>query len=52
MTSGVALETAFGLQVLPSGQPDPFIHAAKQAVEAMAEAGLYGSYLVDYLPFR
>jgi len=51
MTSGVALETAFGLQVQPSGEPDPFIHAAKQAVEAMAEAGLYGSYLVDYLPF-
>ncbi|KAJ7741432.1 cytochrome P450, partial [Mycena maculata] len=50
MASGVALEITFGLQVQPSGQPDPFIAAAKQAVEAMVETGLYGSHLVDFLP--
>lgn len=50
MESGIVLETTFGLQVQPSGQPDPFIGAAKQAVEAMTAAGLFGSYLVDYLP--
>ncbi|KAJ7185509.1 cytochrome P450 [Mycena filopes] len=50
MASGIALEITFGLQVQPSGQPDPFIAAAKQAVEAMTETGLFGTYLVDFLP--
>ncbi|KAJ7512616.1 cytochrome P450 [Mycena galericulata] len=50
MASGIVLETTFGLQVQPSGQPDPFISAAKQAVEAITETGLFGSYLVDFLP--
>ncbi|KAJ7167338.1 cytochrome P450 [Mycena crocata] len=50
MASGIVLETTFGLQVQPSGQPDPFIAAAKQAVEAMTESGLFGTYLVDFLP--
>ncbi|KAJ7126055.1 cytochrome P450 [Mycena epipterygia] len=50
MASGIVLETTFGLQVQPSGQPDPFIAAAKQAVEAMTETGLFGTYLVDFLP--
>lgn len=52
MASGIVLETTFGLQVQPSGQPDPFIAAAKQAVEAMTESGLFGTYLVDFLPIR
>ncbi|KAJ6576760.1 cytochrome P450 [Mycena sp. CBHHK59/15] len=50
MASGIVLETTFGLQVQPSGDPDPFIAAAKQAVEAMTETGLFGTYIVDYLP--
>ncbi|KAJ7037884.1 cytochrome P450 [Mycena alexandri] len=50
MASGIALEIIFGLQVQPSGRPDPFIAAAKQAVEAMTETGLFGTYLVDFLP--
>ncbi|KAJ7485440.1 cytochrome P450 [Mycena latifolia] len=50
MASGIVLETTFGLQVQPSGQPDPFIAAAKQAVYAMTETGLFGTYLVDFLP--
>ncbi|KAF8190347.1 cytochrome P450 [Mycena galopus ATCC 62051] len=50
MASGLALEISFGLQVQPSGQPDPFIAAAKQAVEALIETGLFGTYLVDFLP--
>ncbi|KAJ7266905.1 cytochrome P450 [Mycena haematopus] len=50
MASGLALEISFGLQVQPSGQPDPFIAAATQAVEAMTETGLFGTYLVDFLP--
>ncbi|KAF7360436.1 CUE domain-containing protein [Mycena venus] len=36
--------------VQPSGQPDPFIGAAVQAVEALTETGLFGTYLVDFLP--
>jgi hypothetical protein len=52
MASGLALETSFGLQVQPSGQPDPFIAAATQAVEALTETGLFGTYLVDFLPIR
>lgn len=51
MASGIVLETTFGMQVQPSGQPDPFISAAEQAVEAMMHAGIFGSYLVDFLPF-
>ncbi|KAJ7634757.1 cytochrome P450 [Roridomyces roridus] len=50
MASGLALETTFGLQVQPSGQPDPFIAATKQAVEALTETGLFGTYFVDFLP--
>ncbi|KAJ6495261.1 cytochrome P450 [Mycena sanguinolenta] len=50
MASGLALEISFGLQVQPSGQPDPFIAAATQAVEALTETGLFGTYLVDFLP--
>jgi hypothetical protein len=46
------LEISFGLQVQPSGQPDPFIGAATQAVEAMTETGIFGTYLVDFLPIR
>ncbi|KAK7469045.1 hypothetical protein VKT23_003539 [Stygiomarasmius scandens] len=50
MASGHSLETTFGLQVQPSGKPDPFIGAATEAVQALRSAGLFGSYLVDYLP--
>ncbi|KAJ7640875.1 cytochrome P450 [Mycena polygramma] len=50
MASGLALELSFGLQVQRSGQPDPFISAATQAVEALTETGLFGTYLVDFLP--
>ncbi|KAF7344542.1 Cytochrome P450 [Mycena sanguinolenta] len=50
MASGLALEISFGLEVQPSGQPDPFIAAATQAVEALTETGLFGTYLVDFLP--
>lgn len=52
MASGTVLETTFGLKVQPSGQPDPFIGAAKQVIEGMGAAGLFGTYLVDYVPFR
>ncbi|KAF7316410.1 Cytochrome P450 [Mycena indigotica] len=49
--TGSSLEATFGIQVNPSGTPDPFIEAAKQVVQSMVEAGIFGSYLVDYLPF-
>jgi hypothetical protein len=52
LASGHSLEYTFGLQVQPSGKPDPFIGAAKEAVQALCSAALYGSYLVDYLPSR
>jgi len=52
MASGHSLETTFGLQVQPSEKPDPFIGAATEAVQALRSAGLFGSYLVDYLPIR
>jgi hypothetical protein len=52
LASGIALEISFGLQVQPSGQPDPFIGAATQAVEALTETGLFGTYLVDFLLIR
>ncbi|TFL04704.1 cytochrome P450 [Pterulicium gracile] len=50
LASAVVLEDVYGLQVKPSGTPDPFIRAATGAVEAMGAAGIYGTYLVDYLP--
>ncbi|KAJ7064904.1 cytochrome P450 [Mycena amicta] len=49
--AGSSLEVTFGLQVQPSGNPDPFIGAAKQVVQSMTEAGLFGTYMVDFLPF-
>ncbi|THU76811.1 cytochrome P450 [Dendrothele bispora CBS 962.96] len=51
MASGHSLEATFGLQVQPSGKADPFIGAATEAIQALRSAGLFGSYLVDYLPF-
>lgn len=50
LASGLSLDMVFGLDVQPSGKPDPFIHAATQAVEGLAAAGLFGTYVVDYLP--
>ncbi|KIK68602.1 hypothetical protein GYMLUDRAFT_153661 [Collybiopsis luxurians FD-317 M1] len=52
LASGVALDLTFGLDVASSGQPDPFILAATQALEGLAATGIFGTYLVDYLPFR
>jgi hypothetical protein len=50
LASAIVLEDVYGLQVQPSGTHDPFIAAATGAVEAMGAAGIYGTYLVDYLP--
>ncbi|KAJ8081845.1 hypothetical protein PM082_007691 [Marasmius tenuissimus] len=50
LASGLALETSHGLLVQESGKPDPFIGAALSAIEGLGTAGLFGSYLVDYLP--
>nr|GAT46884.1 cytochrome P450 [Mycena chlorophos] len=51
IASGASLEATFGLQVQPSGQPDPFIGAAKVVVQSIVEAGIFGTYLVDFLPW-
>lgn len=51
MACGSSLELSYGLQVQPSGQPDPFIGAAKLAVAGLNTTGLFGTYLVDYFPF-
>ncbi|KAJ4490243.1 cytochrome P450 [Lentinula aciculospora] len=51
LASGLSLDLVFGLDVAPSGRSDPFINAAKQAVEGLSATGIFGTYLVDYLPF-
>ncbi|KAF7325866.1 Cytochrome P450 [Mycena kentingensis (nom. inval.)] len=51
LASGSSLDVSFGLQVQPSGQPDPFIGAAKQVVQLITDAGIFGTYIVDFLPF-
>ncbi|KAJ3782909.1 cytochrome P450 [Lentinula aff. detonsa] len=51
VASGLSLDLVFGLDVAPSGQTDPFINAATQALEGLSAAGIFGTYLVDYLPF-
>ncbi|KAG7094933.1 hypothetical protein E1B28_005736 [Marasmius oreades] len=50
LASGLSLELSHGLLVQESGKPDPFINAAVQSLEGLGAAGLFGSYLVDYLP--
>ncbi|KAF9261712.1 cytochrome P450 [Marasmius fiardii PR-910] len=50
LASGLSLELSHGLLVQESGKPDPFINAAVQSIEGLGAAGLFGSYLVDYLP--
>ncbi|KAJ4000135.1 cytochrome P450 [Lentinula boryana] len=51
VASGLSLDLVFGLDVAPSGEMDPFINAATQALEGLSAAGIFGTYLVDYLPF-
>lgn len=50
MSSGLALEDVYGLQVQKSGTPDPFISAAVTSIQAMEASAIFGSYFVDYLP--
>jgi cytochrome P450 len=50
MVSGTVLELTHGLTVQPAGKPDPFIGAAKGALTGLGTAGLFGTYIVDYLP--
>ncbi|KAJ3715007.1 cytochrome P450 [Lentinula raphanica] len=49
--SGLTLDLVFGLDVAPSGEADPFINAATVALDGLSTAGLFGTFLVDYLPF-
>ncbi|GAW05143.1 cytochrome p450 [Lentinula edodes] len=51
LASGLSLDLVFGLDVASSGEPDPFIHAANEVVDGLAATGIFGTYLVDYLPF-
>ncbi|KAL0579349.1 hypothetical protein V5O48_002682 [Marasmius crinis-equi] len=52
LASGLSLELSHGILVQESGKPDPFIGAATEALEGLGAAGLFGSFLVDYLPSR
>ena len=52
MASGIVLSDAFGMDVQASGQPDPFIAAAREAVAAISASGIFGAYMVDWLPSR
>jgi len=47
-TSGVILETVYGLEV--QGSNDPYVHAVELAMTS-ADALLAGAYLVDFFPF-
>ena len=40
---------AYGHQIAPEG--DVYVTLADKALTALARAGLFGTYLVDYLPF-
>ncbi|KAJ3845163.1 cytochrome P450 [Lentinula raphanica] len=51
LASGLTLDLVFGLDVAPSGEADPFINAATVALDGLSTAGLFGTFLVDYLPF-
>ena len=41
---------SYGHQIAPEG--DAYVTLADQALTGLAQAGLFGTYIVDYLPFR
>lgn len=50
MASGIALEDTYAIEVQESGIPDPFISAVKSAIQGIGTAGIFGTYMVDYIP--
>jgi cytochrome P450 len=50
MATGIVLEDTYAIEVQPHGIADPFIAAVRQAIQAIGAAGIYGTYMVDYLP--
>lgn len=52
MASGIALEDTYAIEVQESGIPDPFISAVKSAIQGIGTAGIFGTYMVDYIPAR
>ena len=51
LRSAAAIVTmlSYGHQIAPEG--DAYVTIADQALTGLAQAGLFGTYLVDYLPF-
>lgn len=41
---------SYGHQIDPTD--DHFVHIADQALESMSKAGIFGSFMVDYVPLR
>ena len=41
---------AYGHQIAPEG--DAYVTIADKALTGLAKAGLFGTYMVDYFPFR
>lgn len=41
---------SYGYQVAPAN--DMYVTLADEALASLGQAGLFGTYLVDYIPFR
>ncbi|KAL1746724.1 cytochrome P450 [Schizophyllum fasciatum] len=48
-SGGIILRVCYGYKVAPEN--DPFVARAQRALNAMAQTGIHGAYLVDSLPF-
>ena len=48
-SGGIILRVCYGYKVSPND--DPFVARAQRALNAMAQTGIHGAYLVDSLPF-
>ncbi|KAJ7631006.1 cytochrome P450 [Roridomyces roridus] len=46
--AGIVLKMTYGLKV---GAGDEYVVLADQAIAGLAQAGIFGTYLVDYMPF-
>lgn len=44
------MQIIYGHQVAPEG--DVFVTLADRALETLGHAGIFGTYLVDYIPLR
>lgn len=44
------MQIIYGHQVAPEG--DPFVTLADRALGTLGHAGIFGTYLVDYIPLR